>query len=74
MNLPAEVRAEMGRQNIRPAHLSELSGINEATISRKVTNEIRTLDLAEAEALAQALGVPLWELMRRAEHGEGAAA
>lgn len=71
MNLPSEVRAEMGRQNIRPARLAKISGVNEATISRKITNETRPLDLTEAEALAGALGVPLWQLMQRATDNEG---
>lgn len=74
MSFPAEVRAEMGRQNLKPAALAEMSGVAEATISRKITREQRALTIPEALQIAEALNVPAWELMRRAAAEAEAAA
>lgn len=67
MSYPAEIRAEMGRQGIKPSELAERAKMSPATISRKVTAETRDLSMTEALALAEALDVPAWELMRRAD-------
>ena len=67
MSFPAEVRAEMGRQQLSNRALAEKSGIHEAQISRKVVREERDLSLGEAIALGQAVCVPAWELLRRAD-------
>lgn len=67
MSFSAEVRAEMGRQGISPSTLAKRSGVSESTISRKISNEMRALRADEMEAVSAALGVPSWELMRRAE-------
>lgn len=66
MSFPAEVRAEMGRQQLSNRAIAEKSGIHEAQISRKVVREERDLSLGEAIALGEAVGVPAWELLRRA--------
>lgn len=66
MSFAAEVRAEMGRQQMSPSDLSRTSGISKATVSRKVTREQTDLYLREVGAISSALGVPAWELMRRA--------
>lgn len=73
MSFSAEVRAEMGRQGIRPTQLAKASGISEATISRKITNETRYLNFHEAAAIANVLGVPTWELLKRSEEAESSA-
>lgn len=70
MSFPAEVRAEMGRQNVRPQELAERAGLAPSQISRKITNEIRALDIDEAVSIGEALGIPAWELLRRATETE----
>lgn len=74
MSFPAEVRAEMGRQNVKPQELAEKAGIAPSQVSRKITNEQRVLDIDEAVAIGNALGVPAWELLRRAHLAEQAVA
>lgn len=56
----------MGRQQLSNRAIAEKSGIHEAQISRKVVREERDLSLGEAIALGEAVGVPAWELLRRA--------
>lgn len=70
MSFPAEVRAEMGRQNIKPAALADMAGLSESHISRKITRELTALSVDEAVALGDALGVPAWELLRRASEAK----
>lgn len=71
----AETRAEMARQNIGASRLAELSGISRQQINLKVQREKRRLNGDEMNAIGTALGVPAWELMRRAaETQEGKAA
>lgn len=67
MDFPAEVRAEMGRQGMRAQTLAEKSGLSETQISRKITRESSPITLEESILFANALGLPLSELMRRAE-------
>lgn len=74
MSFPAEVRAEMGRQRISNQALSERSGLHEAQVARKIAREERDLSLSEAEAVGRAVGVPAWELMRRASESPEAGA
>lgn len=71
---PAEVRAEMSRQGIRPVNLSKKSGLNESAVSRKIMSGTRKLSLDEVVAISRALGIPAWELMRHAESQEVRAA
>lgn len=64
-NVAAEVRAEMARQGITAAGLSEATGISRASLSRKLRSG--SLTLPEAIRVAEVLRVPLAELIRRAE-------
>lgn len=73
LSLPGEIRAEMARQLLSVPALAEKSGVHRAQINRKVTNEERALTITELESLSAALGVPAWELMRRATEQVGAA-
>nr|DAO70027.1 MAG TPA: Helix-turn-helix XRE-family like protein [Bacteriophage sp.] len=66
MSFPAEVRAEMGRQNIKPQEIADRAGLSPSQVSRKITTEQRSLDIDEAILIGDALGVPAWELLRRA--------
>lgn len=70
MSFPAEVRAEMGRQGMRPVELAKKLGVAESTVSRKIQTETTPISLEDSVAIARALGVPVWELMRRAETSE----
>ena len=70
MSLPvsAELRAEMGRQKISGPELAEKSGVGNMTIYRKVQREERSLTIDEAMKASLALGLPLSEIITRAEN------
>lgn len=64
--LAAVLRAEQGSQNVTARELAERTGFAEVSISRWL-NGHRDLNTEKLEKLAAALGVPAWELMRRAQ-------
>ena len=73
MSLAAEIRAEMGRKNIRPAGLARATGMSKEKISRIVTREVQDIALEDLEKISEVLETPTWEFMRRAEENkEGA--
>lgn len=63
--LAAEIRSEMGVQNISGHKLADLAGIDRLTLRRYTRGE-RALTTATVEAVANALGLDPFELMRRA--------
>lgn len=63
--LAAEIRAEMGVQEVSGHQLAELSGIDRLTLRRYLKTE-RGWTTANVEAVSQALGLDPGELMRRA--------
>ena len=65
--VPEEIRAEMARQKIKASDLENLSGLNRMNIYRKIQREDRALTIDEAYKASEALGVPLSEIIRRAE-------
>ena len=72
--LAAEIRAEMGVQEVSGYQLSERSGIERLTLRRYLKAE-RAWTTANVEAVAHALGLDPGELMlravrRRDEHPE----
>lgn len=74
MSLASEIRAEMGRDRMKATELSDKTGISASSIKRKVFEESRRISTDELEDIAKALGVPAWELMRRAEESDVPAA
>ena len=70
MSLAAEIRAEMGRKNIRPAGLARATGMSKQKISRMISKEAQAVQVEDLEKIAKSLGLPTWELMRRAEENE----
>ena len=72
MSLPvsAELRSEMGRQKISGPVLSGISGVGKMTIYRKITREERSLTIDEAAKVSKALGIPLSEIIARAEKND----
>ena len=70
MSLAAEIRAEMGRKNIRPAGLARTTGMSKQKISRMISKEAQAVQDEDLEKIAKSLGLPTWELMRRAEENE----
>lgn len=62
----SEIRAEMGRQSVGVTELAERSGISRQQINLKIQREERVLNSDEMSALSTALGIPAWELLRRA--------
>lgn len=63
------IRAELGWQGKSAAQLSREIHLNETQLSNRITGKT---DFASGELLqiAKALGVPAWELMRRAEENQ----
>lgn len=68
MNLNAEIRAEMARQKITVADLARSLGVTRQSASRKL-NASHPINNEDLSGVAAALGVPAWELIRRAEEG-----
>ena len=66
MPVAAEIRAELGRQRIKYAELSRLLGMSRQRVWALLTDD-RPLRDVEIKDIADVLGVPASELMRRAE-------
>lgn len=64
--LAAEIRAELGRQNKRIPELAAGTGINAATLRRRLQGE-RPFFLEEVDAIAQFLGFPVSEIVVRSD-------
>lgn len=64
----AEVRAEMARKNITALELSQLTGIPQTTLARRLRGFV-PFDVAELAAVATVLEVDTPDLMRRASAG-----
>lgn len=65
MDLAAEIRAEMARQQITGQDLAPLIGMSRSTLSRKTTGAAQ-MTMHDLEAISAALGVEPWEMVRRA--------
>jgi transcriptional regulator with XRE-family HTH domain len=60
----AEVRAEMARQRMPAAALAKALDVSEMFLSRRLSGEKPIpFDLAEIERVAEALGVPVGQLI-----------
>ena len=66
MTVAAEIRAELGRQRIKYAELSRRLGMSRQRVWALLTDD-RPLRDVEIKDIADVLGVPASELMRRAE-------
>lgn len=73
MNVAPEIRAEMAKQRVTVNALAEKVGLSPVTVYRKVVHEERKLTGDEINRMGEALGVPGWELMRRATKEKTAA-
>ena len=60
------VRAAIEAQGLSFSQVAETIGIGRQTLSRKINGHV-DFSLSEMGALGELLGVPAWELMRRAE-------
>lgn len=67
--LAAEIRAEMGRANVRQRGLAAITGISQATLSRKLKahDEGDSFNVSELERISRALGISLSKLFAAAE-------
>ena len=65
----AEIRAEMGRQQVRYVRLAERLGENEVWVSRKVRGRT-PLTINDLERIAAALDVPVSDLIPGGTRGE----
>ena len=74
MTIASEIRAEMGRDRMTITELADKSALSLSSAKRKVLEETRAISTDELSRIATALGVPAWELMRRAEESEKAIA
>lgn len=70
MSLVAEIRAEMGRKGMRPSDLARTTGMSNQKISRMISKETQAVQVEDLEKISKSLGLPAWELMRRAEENE----
>ena len=64
--LALEMRAEMARQQVSAADLAGRCALSEPQVARRLSGSVG-LTVSDALLLADALGVPLWKLMQRAE-------
>ena len=69
--LVREIRVEMIRHNISRAALADMVGLSYTALSRRFALST-DLTMSEARWIADALGVPLHELIRRASAGVAA--
>lgn len=58
----AEIRAELGRQNVTGKRLAELLGVSHSWVSYRLTGQ-QTIDFDDIEKIAGALGVPVSHLL-----------
>lgn len=65
-DVPAEIRAEMARRGWSVRGLAERTGINHATLGRRVAGD-GNLTFPELVAIAAAFGLPASALVARAE-------
>lgn len=71
--LVLEVRAEMARQQLTIADLSERCGLSVPQLNRRLTGAVE-ITLADGFLIADGLGVPFSALVSRAEQQPKAAA
>jgi transcriptional regulator with XRE-family HTH domain len=69
-SVAAEIRAEMGRQQLRNVALAARMGENEVWVSRKVRG-LSPITLTELERFARALDVPITNLLTVARTPKG---
>lgn len=70
MQVVPEIRAELGRQKLSYAELADSLKTTRQKIWRILTDDNRPLKDQEIKAIADVLGVPASELVRRAEEAE----
>nr|DAY18094.1 MAG TPA: helix-turn-helix domain protein [Caudoviricetes sp.] len=66
VDIASEIRAEAARQHLSQRKLAELMGAPRTTVNKKIIGE-RKITGVDLESFSQALNVPAWELVRRAE-------
>lgn len=64
-SVAAEIRAELGRQNLAQKDLAAATGIKAATLSRRLAGT-RALPVEEFTAICRALSVDVADIIRRA--------
>lgn len=62
----AEIRAEMARQGVTAGTVAQATDMSRSTLHRKLTDRT-AFTVTEAARVCTALGVPLSEMVRRAE-------
>jgi len=70
ISLAAEIRAELGRQRVSIQKLSAGTGISASTLYRRLEGT-RPFYVEELEAIGRFLGVPDYELTKRAKNRVG---
>ncbi|MCD4549699.1 helix-turn-helix domain-containing protein [Schaalia sp. lx-260] len=68
-----EVRAEIARQNLKIIQLASLTGLKREYLSARL-NGHKELTVNELHSIGRVLGIPAWELLRRAEESQSALA
>lgn len=66
--LADEILAEVARQRLTATEMQRRTGIKSRSWQNWLRNRSRPLPLTAAETIAEVLGMPLSELVKRAEH------
>ena len=72
MTVSSEIRAELARQRKTMTDLSDATGIPRTTLSHRL-NDHSDLDTGELDRIGDYIGVPGWELLRRASEAQDVA-
>ena len=70
MSIIAEIRAEMGRQNLKNIDIARKINSSRQHVSQRLNNDKGLISNYELERYAKALHIPASELVRRAEEAE----
>lgn len=72
MNLEGAIRAELGWRDWTISDLATKTGIGQPTLSKRLNGDSKFL-WNDIKAIADAFGMPAWELARKADREVGAA-
>lgn len=70
MSVSAEIRAELARRKISYSDVAKHLGTTRQNVWRHLSDDDRSMTDTTLSEFAAFLGVPAWELMRRAEESD----
>lgn len=66
----AEIRGELGKKRMTYTDLADALGKSRQYVSQKIATRTTTFTDVELDAIGTAVGVPGWEIMRRAKEAQ----